>query len=404
MGLSDHRQIMDGPRAARKSELADVIALTNSIFREGTDQSIQTDYPLVFSSSALECMRIIKINGKVVSHVPLMLREVVVGEDRFSMGIISPTSTHPDYRKRGYASLCLGDCVQLMDKKGAAISVLWTQEETFPFYQKSGYEAVASQGWLYHAGPKEAALFSAGNSNLELIKYQPQNADQLKAIIAIHEAEPCRITRSPKEYETYFSLPKINTFLAMRANELAGYLVFGQGLNKPGLIEAGGDTQAVEALVKHVLEQREAHEKILVPVPLSPSKLGDLFEAKMPRTRRPIEESEDIGQQMIRVNSLTKLLQGIKHYLQKKSAGLHGQLCLACRETSETLTLSFSEGNLTLSTEDSDNRTELSRRELTQLIFGPYPSAKPINCQAKAAKILEKIFPFYFPIWELDHS
>ena len=104
------------------------------------------------------------------------------------------------------------------------------------------------------------------------------------------------------------------------------------------------------------------------------------------------------------MNSLVKLLQGIEHYLGEKSAGLEGELCLVCRESGEAVTLRFGEGKVALSREDSGKGVELSRRELAQLVFGPYPTAEPIKCEGKAGEILEKIFPFYFPIWELDHS
>ena len=57
-----------------------------------------------------------------------------------------------------------------------------------------------------------------------------------------------------------------------------------------------------------------------------------------------------------------------------------------------------------LTSEKSPQPVLLGRRELTALIFGPYPKAEPIKCQGKAGEILERIFPFHFPIWELDHS
>ena len=52
----------------------------------------------------------------------------------------------------------------------------------------------------------------------------------------------------------------------------------------------------------------------------------------------------------------------------------------------------------------SDEKIELSRRQLTRLIFGAHPAADPIQPGGKVGEILEKIFPFYFPVWELDHS
>ena len=111
-------QRVDGPRACLEAEFDEVISLINRVFREGTDQDIRTDDPLVFDPSRTVYMRVVKVDGQVVAHVPVAPREVVASGDRFTIGIISPTVTHPDYRRRGYATLCLRDCIRIMGQEG----------------------------------------------------------------------------------------------------------------------------------------------------------------------------------------------------------------------------------------------------------------------------------------------
>ena len=190
----------------------------------------------------------------------------------------------------------------------------------------------------------------------------------------------------------------------MKGDEVAGYLMFGQGLNKPGLIEAGGRAEALEPLVRHVLSQCKPNERVQVPVPLSSTLLGELMEAKKPGQRLPIEEAKGIGPQMMRINNLEKLLRGIKDHLQRISAGLRGQLCLVCRESNEAVTLKFADGNIEILAGGLAQPVVLSRRQLAQLIFGHFHKAEPIRCRGQTGQILQRIFPFYFPIWELDHS
>ena len=55
---------MDGPRACTLSDVDSCLELINKVFREGTDQNAQTDYPLVYDSSMLEFRRIIKVDNK----------------------------------------------------------------------------------------------------------------------------------------------------------------------------------------------------------------------------------------------------------------------------------------------------------------------------------------------------
>ena len=244
-------QSMDGPMACGESELDETISLINSIFRAGTDQDIRSDYPLVFNASARKYMRIVRVDGRVVSHVPVAPREVVADGDRFITAVISPTATHPDYRHRGYATLCLRDCVRIMEEKGWPVSVLWTREATFPFYQNSGWEAVGPQAWAYTLRPQEHTLFQAGA--YDIVAYNPANTRHLDAVIRLHDSEPHRIARSREEYRALLELPKMSTFLAMTGEDVAAYLIAGRATNKPGLIEGGGDGGGLEALVRHAL-------------------------------------------------------------------------------------------------------------------------------------------------------
>ena len=394
--------MIDGPRACQASEFEEVIALINQVFRAGTNQDIRTDYPLVFNHSKMEYMRILKVDGVVVAHVPVWLREAVVGDDRLRIGIICPTVTHPDYRRRGYATLCLQDCIRIMEEEGSPVSVLWTLEATFPFYQQSGWEAVGSQGWLYQLRPEEHELFES--APFDIVQYDPRNADSFNAMMNFHNAEPHRIARSIEEYRALFSLPQTMTFLAMNGGEMVAYLMFGEGVNKPGLIEGGGDVEGLETLVRHVLLERAADSEIQVLLPLIPSSLGQLIEEKKPGSGRPIEEAKGVGYQMMRVNSLEKLLRQIENHIRSRSAGLRGEVCLVCRETDEAVTLKFCDGDVDLSTERLEEAVVLTRRQLTQLIFGAHPAAKPVEYSGVTGEILQTIFPFYVPIWELDHS
>lgn len=394
--------MIDGPRACQASDFEEVIGLINQVFRVGTNQDIRTDYPLVFNHSKMEYMRILKVDGRVVAHVPVWLREAVVGDDRLRFGIISPTVTHPDYRRRGYATRCLQDCIRIMEEESVPVSVLWTLEATFPFYQQSGWEAVGSQGWLYQLRPEEHTLFNSGA--FDVVQYDRHNTNAFNAMMDLHNAEPHRIARTIEEYRALFSLPQTTTSLAMSDGKVAAYLMYGEGVNKPGLIEGGGDIAGLETLVRHVLLKRPVDSEIQVLLPLVPSNLGQLIEEKKPGSGRPIEEAKGVGYQMMRVNNLEKLLSQIKHHLHSRSTGLHGILSLVCRETDETVTLRFRDGEVDLSTKRLTEAVELTRRELTQLIFGSHPAAPSLEFSGATGEILNTIFPVYVPIWELDHS
>ena len=52
--------------------------------------------------------------------------------------------------------------------------------------------------------------------------------------------------------------------------------------------------------------------------------------------------------------------------------------------------------------ERSPNSLTLSRRQLAALIFGRHESVEPPP--VPGSHILNRLFPFYFPVWALDRS
>ena len=128
------------------------------------------------------------------------------------------------------------------------------------------------------------------------------------------------------------------------------------------------------------------------------------MEKKKPGSGLPIEVAKGVGYQMMRVNSLEKLLRQVENHIRLKSTGLRGEICLACSETGEAVTLKFHDGEVDFSTDRLTDAVVLTRRQLTQLIFGAHPAAEPVQHNGVTSEILHTIFPFYVPIWELDHS
>jgi len=106
----------------------------------------------------------------------------------------------------------------------------------------------------------------------------------------------------------------------------------------------------------------------------------------------------------MRVNSLEKLLRGIANHLRRSSAGVNGAVRLECKESGEQVTLKFRNGAVGFSDEAAAEPVVLTRRELARLIFGPHPATKAIELPGQAGAILRHVFPYYFPVWELDHS
>ncbi|MCY3784407.1 MAG: GNAT family N-acetyltransferase [Chloroflexi bacterium] len=394
--------VVDGPRACAADEFDGVVALLNRVFREGSDQNTQTDYPLIFDPARREYMRVVSIDGAVVAHVPVAPRGVVIDGDSFTLAIIGGTVTHPDHRHRGYATACLRDGVRIMVERGWPVSALWTIEPTFPFYRNSGWEAVGSQGWMYPLDADDVARMRPSRHRIAV--YEPGNSGHLSAIRGIHDREPLRIARSPDEYDVLFSLPKMHTLLAFEDDDVAAYLTVGQGTNKPGLVEGGGDHRALEALVRHARAEWPADQDLQVVLPLTPCALGKVVSAIKPGQQRPVEQASGIGFQMMRVNDFGLLMRQVRNHLGRRSAGIRGEACVVSEDTNEAVSLRVRDGEVEVMSERLPDAVALSRRQLTQLVFGGHPSAPPLDLHGSGAHLLDALFPIYAPIWEIDHS
>ena len=383
---------IDGPHPCSLEDLPQVISLVDSAMREGSDQTMLSDYPLVYLNSNLENIRIIKSDGKVVSVVPFLPRPVVIDDCNFSIGIISPTATYPEHRRKGYGLECLNSCIECMDQVGCELSVLWTQVATFPFYECGTYQAVRYQGWTYACRREDAQLFQ--DNGEKIIPYDPATKLYLEDIAGIHRQDVFGVDRTLEEHALLFGLPKTTALIALKQGTPVAYLINSNASNKPGLIEAGGESSALETLLHHALSGLEPRESIEAYDNLTPTGLGALLHHRISERRLLYEKS-----MMIRINQPTRFLQRIGSWIEKRNAGVNREFSLHLTDAGEQISFHFTDAGLQLGKKRLSNHVETTRQELTSWIFSPHP-ARP----SSPPEVFSGLFPFYFPIWILDQS
>lgn len=385
--------VCDGPRGCTKAELPGLIAVVDEAMRQGSGQTILTDYPLVYLDNNLDNLIVIKVNHEVAAVVPFVPRSIAVGASRFLIGIISPTATSPTHRKKGYGLRCLERCIARMTEAGCDLSVLWTKTETFPFYEKGGYQGVRSQGWIYPCIGRDAAIFR--NNGEHIMEYDPSTRQYLPDIQRLHECEATGVQRAADEYPILFSLPRMKTYIAFRGQRPVAYLVFSQAINKPGMIEGGGDVAGLETLVNHLLTQGAMDQVIDAYDCLTPTVFGTLLAAKIPEAKQAVEA----GPMMIRINHMHRFLQKISPWLERRNGPVDRDWSWKISDTGEVISFHFRQQRLNLDAEVMSDHMEMTLREWTSVIFGAHP-ARPVA----VPKHLVNLFPLYFPIWKLDQS
>ncbi len=373
-------------------ELPEVIGLVDDAMRQGMDQTMLTDYPLVYQESNHPNIRVIKVDGRVVSVVPFLVRTVDVEDTSFSIGIISPTATAPEHRHRGYGLACLRSCLETMEEMGCDLSVLWTQIATFPFYQHGAFEPVRYQEWIYNCTREDGLRFRDHGDRI--VRYDPSTGACPDRIRSMHQAEGYGVRRSRSEWEALLQLPLMHTLVAEEGGSATGYLIVSDAGNKPGLIEAGGSVQAVETLYSHALRKLPEGTQVQSYDPFTGSTAGRLLERKLPGRRQLTTKS-----MMIRINCPTAFLHKIRPGLERRMGSGRAEFSIRVTDAAEQISFRSTREGLILGRDRLKRHYELSRRELTSLVFGPHPVRGE-----ETAGIETPLFPCYFPLWQLDQS
>ncbi|RJP22511.1 MAG: GNAT family N-acetyltransferase [Candidatus Omnitrophota bacterium] len=113
----------EGPISIEEDELPQLIELLNLVFRpNGGDMGM--DYPRHVGKNNLANIRVIKQNGKIVSHVATSVRPVLLGGIPTKVAGIGAVATHPDGRGQGLASILMDDAVSRSVQQGADIMLI----------------------------------------------------------------------------------------------------------------------------------------------------------------------------------------------------------------------------------------------------------------------------------------
>jgi hypothetical protein len=171
-------------------------------------------------------------------------------------------------------------------------------------------------------------------------------------------------------------------------------LLVSQAINKPGLVEAGGDEAALETLINRALSELSGDQYFDAYDNLTETVLGKLLQRKMPERRQASTKS-----MMIRINDFRGFFHRIAGRLEKKNAGKARELSIGLTGTNEVVGFQFTKAGLALTADKLKPHLEMSRQEMTAAIFGAHP-ARPTT----PPEVTRDLFPLYFPIWILDHS
>src|SRR5437660_3229891 len=122
-------------RAATRVDLEQVLTIRTTSFNIAREEWLQPDE---IADSELPYLRVVDVDGRVVSCLSVYPSYIFVGSSQVPMGGIGNVATLTTERNRGYASALMRDTIRRLGEWGLYTSVLFPY--SYPFYRKFGYE------------------------------------------------------------------------------------------------------------------------------------------------------------------------------------------------------------------------------------------------------------------------
>ena len=363
----------EGPRAPRADEFDELLAQVNGVMREEVRAAptYGDEWPRIYCLENLVNIRVIRVDGRIVSSAAIYPHEVRFGGARLRVGGITGVATDAAYRRRGHGTRVMQACIGRMAELGCHLSLLGSGVPSW--YRKLGWE---------YAGMERSYKFSRGNRHLlptdaGLAMREAEDRD-FETLAEIHEARALGGVRSPDLLRSMWGpKPGAAVWVALRDGQVGAYL----RVRGTSVTEYGGPAGLVLPMLSRLLaawddpsiatstrsiEERHANVKPTVHASLgAPWRPDDVTEAL---DALGILQSAGYVR-MIRIEDPQALMRA------------YGRTDLAARAEGDQIVV-----------QTGDQMLRLSRTDAVKLFFGP---ERPVTPDVSG-------LPFVFHVWTAD--
>ncbi len=377
-----------------------------------------------------------EVDGKIVGHVMLMLREFKIGRETFvRFGGVANVSTMPEYRGRGIATRLMNKTIEVCREKGLSLSSLMTGYDGIAHgvYRKVGYTDTMFES-SFRGKIKEIEAAYNNLPDKSNIYIREANISDIEMFSYIYEKGLKNyngVCRRPLEYwknkifnkyyyHSFFYVTKgIYRIIATKNGKPMGYAIYGIGdeadrrIGFPprsgGILELIGlDNDSRVALFKYVLkefiEKKLKYAVFNFPESKDYERLSSFF-----------KKIGGSGILMDYITNQNKFFEEIKKELSLRLKEYGGFCRFDVKLISE-----YGEANLEVSgnevnmIEESNNKIYFDKDSFVRMIYGIQSfkeilsnngllSVKTENFR-KVYEVLNILFPRKeFHIWTIDH-
>jgi predicted N-acetyltransferase YhbS len=301
--------------------------------------------------------RLALVDGQIAAGIQLVPRaHVIAGVVRLPAMGLANVFSYPPFRRHGLMGRLLARCLADMSAEGIGLCLLGGDRTRYGNY-----------GWE-HAGAERALALAAGVTRFEAA--EPVSAVSLRAwngdpgdllrILEAYSALPYRTERTALECGRVLRRPGQVVWICDQPETGFGYL----SVRGNTVVEYGGTREAVGRLLRFLL-QSGTWSVALPPVDAETDLEKLLLHHAQSYHVRPAG--------MIRIVSLRVILEAYRPLLCARLQAWNGDFAIRATDTGETVCVRGEGGTLTIGDTAQDSPAlELTRRELSQLFFGPF--------------------------------
>ena len=365
-------------RCAEAAEYEEILTMTQEAFRKAADGRSTGEFErnIVEATVAADPnfrkadLRIVKAEGKIVSMMLIIRRQVRIGRAIVNSAIVSPVATRVGHEKKGYCSAVMRDAVGYMKKQEFDLTTLWGHPWLYTHY---GYSpAMVSPSVAIK--PERCQPTEVKDS----FTIQPYEETQAKAVTDIYHDNTVKQAlakiRNPEPFEWKVHSPDVEfqTVIDKKGRVIGYYSISQTAPSGRNVLEIGvANTEACKIIFNKLLDYTKEKKLAELICPMTPQHPF----AQFAYWRNAELRTRASGAGFARILNMTTLFCKMKKELESRlnhSEFYNKTLSLTVKTGKETTTFLINDGEIIVSTEEekADYTLEASLSSLNPLVTG----------------------------------
>lgn len=245
---------VEGPMPCRLEDLDQLVELANRVFRpHGGD--MRREYPLLFDPENIENLRVVKLGGRIVSHVGLSIRDASILGFRLRVVSVGAVCTAPEARGRGFATMLMQDAVAHSRANGCSLMLI---SGSRGLYHRMG--AVTPTAFVKCQIPTHSIPPVTGS-----VRVLPAEEKDIPHMSQLYQREPVRFHRPAEDWHKLLKAGMLmnhesDTFVAFHNGGLVAYACVQRPTNEspPRIGEYAGSRAAVRLMIPWIAKHYSA--------------------------------------------------------------------------------------------------------------------------------------------------